>query len=95
MIFELHGDNAEALNKRVLTWQLTDASGDKADRCSVSIDAQGLESIPLGETKYNIVINGENRGRFQVSTVTEMLHPETLTIQLTPCLLYTSDAADE
>ncbi|WP_017817533.1 hypothetical protein [Vibrio harveyi] len=91
MIFELHGKDSETLNKRVLTWQLHDSSGDKADRCSVTLDAQDLEVMPASETEYNIVINGENRGKFQISTVTEMLHPEEVTIQLTPAKFSVKD----
>lgn len=91
MIIELHGNNSTELNARILSWTLTDSSGDKADRCSITLDSDGLSSLPMGGDEFTIVINDQNRGKFQVSTITEHLKPEKLTVQLTPAKFNSKD----
>lgn len=89
MIIELEGDNSKQILKNLSSWTLDDNSGTTADRATLVV--HDLDVLPKSGTEYKIKVNGELRGKFQVSAVTEQLIPPQITIQLTPAIFNVKD----
>ena len=92
MNIKLDGPNAEAIEKLLLTWSLDDGQGQQADMLTLNIDASDLSSAPPSGTSYQVYIEGESRGVFNVSHVTPTWFPKRLSITLSPAKFTTSDA---
>lgn len=91
MIVHLEGGAASELMKRLVSWSLFDTSGQKADRFSVTLDAFELPEIPKSGDSYLVKIDGEFRGKFEVTALTEKLFPPEITINMSPAKFNVKD----
>lgn len=91
MIFKMQGDNAEELQQRLISWRITDDNGTISDRASLTFHADGLSFIPASGSEYSFWVQGEARGKWQVSAITEHFEPNKLEVQLSPAKFTTKD----
>lgn len=91
MIVKLSGTRSAELETALTSWTITDESGDSADRASLTFDADNLDFVPPSGSEYGITVNGEARGKFQVSAIEEMLHPAKIIVQLSPAKFNVKD----
>lgn len=92
LVIDLQGDKAAELIPFLTSWSLCDGEGLTADRASLTFESeQALKHIPSSGAEWRILIDGEHRGHFQVSTIDEHLEPEKLVMQLTPAKFDVAD----
>ncbi|MBJ2148252.1 hypothetical protein JC606_17990 [Vibrio sp. IB15] len=92
-VISIKGEGATELKPFLISWSLTDSDdGTKADRLTLNFSGSQLqEYIPKSGCEWSVTIDGEHRGAFQVSSVTEHLHPVKLVVQLTPAKFSVED----
>lgn len=91
MILTITGAKGEALQAALLTWRLTDMSGTTSDRASLTFNAADLDYLPPSGSEYQLSVDGEGRGKWQVSTVHEEFDPDRIVVQLSPAKFNTKD----
>jgi phage protein D len=96
-IIVIHGDNADLINGRLLSWELIDVSGRQSDQLTLTVDTQGIEGLPTeGQTiGLSIGYNEDNaltyQGEFKITRVTPRIYPDSVTIVATPAKFHVTD----
>lgn len=92
LVIDCQGANAATLMPLLSQWSLTDGEGLQADRLSLTFDgSDALDALPASGSEWTVTIEGQYRGRFQVSTLDEHLEPDKLVMQLTPAKFNVAD----
>ena len=91
-VIKIRGPGFEALQPLLSDWSLTDGEGMQADRLTLTFSGeQALTNLPPSGIEWQVHIDGEYRGVYQISSVTEHLHPIKLSLQLTPAKFSVAD----
>ncbi|MYM61137.1 hypothetical protein GTG28_18060 [Vibrio sp. OCN044] len=91
-VIDIKGDGAASLMPLLTNWSLSDSEGMQSDRLSLTFS--GMESqtlIPKSGAEWRVFIDGEKRGVYQISSISEYLHPVKLVVQLTPAIFCVAD----
>ncbi|UJX32991.1 contractile injection system protein, VgrG/Pvc8 family [Vibrio parahaemolyticus] len=91
-IINIKGAGAAELKPLLTNWSLTDSEGMQADRLTLTFSgSESQDHIPASGTEWSVIVDGENRGVFQISAISEQLHPAKLVVQLTPAKFSVED----
>ncbi|PMK93202.1 hypothetical protein BCT90_04190 [Vibrio lentus] len=91
-VIQIKGAGAAELKPLLESWFLTDGTGQQADRVTLTYGgAESMSHIPASGSEWEIKVDGEFRGVYQVSSIDEHLHPVKLVLQLTPAKFNVTD----
>lgn len=91
-VITIKGANAAELKPLLSTWSLIDGEGMQADRLTITFGgSESQNHIPSSSTEWSVTVDGEHRGVYQVSSISEQLHPAKLVVQLTPAKFSVED----
>ncbi|MBD1559588.1 hypothetical protein HC752_21835 [Vibrio sp. S9_S30] len=91
MIVELEGEHSARMLPYLTTWRVHDPAGGTADRATLTFEGLPSSLLPVSGAEYGITVDGEGRGRFQVSHITQYLDPEKTEVSLTPAKFNVTD----
>ncbi|MCG9785381.1 hypothetical protein L1D52_24030 [Vibrio brasiliensis] len=91
MIITIAGHKGDELQSALITWSISDKSGTVSDRASLTLNSDQLSFLPASGQEYSLSVEGEGRGKWQVSTITEEFEPDRIVLQLSPAKFNTKD----
>lgn len=95
---EVYGAGAAFINSRLIDWELTDAAGIESDQLKLTVNTEGVDTLPTAGAKIGIKIGYKetglvDKGEFIISRRTPNLFPARLLIVATAAPFTPADEA--
>lgn len=95
---EIYGAGAAFINSRLIDWEYTDAAGVESDQLKLTVNTEGIDSLPKSGAKVGIRIGYKetglvDKGEFVISRLTPNLFPPRLSIVATAAPFTPADGA--
>lgn len=95
---EVYGAGSALINKRLIDWEYTDAAGIESDQLKLTVNTEGIDSLPGAGAKIGIRVGYQetglvDKGEFVISRRTPNLFPPRLSIVATAAPFTPADAA--